>query len=233
MAKRSVQTETVLNTHGGKRKNAGRVQTKARRSEAHRRREAITPAECAHVVIRVERVVGGLRRWKCYRAINRALRVVATRAAFRIVHASIQRTHVHLLVEADDAGALASGMQGFQISAARQLNRELGRERGGVFVDRYHATVIRSPVPCRNALNYILNNWRKHQEQHVRGREHWILDGFSSAIRFARWREKPVWRMPEGYDPLAVSAPATWLVRAGWAKAAPISMYATPARRPG
>ena len=232
MSKRNAQTEMVLNTHGGKRAGAGRKQTNARKCEAHRKREAITPTECAHVVIRVDREVGGLRRWKCYRAINRALRVVAGRAAFRIVHASIQRTHVHLLVEAEDAAALASGMQGFQISAARQLNRELGRKRGGVFVDRYHATVIRSPMQCRNALNYILNNWRKHQEQHARGREHWVLDAFSSAIRFAGWREQATWLLPAGYEPLAVCAATSWLVRAGWAKAAPISMHTTPAQRP-
>ena len=232
MPKRNPQIEMSLNTHGGKRAGAGRKQTKARKCEPHRTREAIRPTECAHVVIRVEREVGGLRRWKCYRAINRALRVVLPRAAFRIVHASIQRTHVHLLVEAEDAGALASGMQGFQISAARQLNRELGRKRGGVFVDRYHATVIRSPVQCRNALNYILNNWRKHEEERTRGHEHWILDAFSSSVRFEGWREKPKWAPVPRYDPLAVGAAKSWLVRAGWSKAPALSMYATPSQRP-
>ncbi len=166
------------------------------------------------------------------RAINRALRVVLPRTAVRIVHASIQRTHVHLLVQADDAGALASGMQGFQISAARQLDRELGRKRGGVFVDRYHATVIRSPVQCRTALTYTLNNWRKHHEPRTRGPEHWILDAFSSAVRFEGWREQPTSDPVPRYDPLAVAAAKSWLVRAGWAKAPALSMYATPSQRP-
>ena len=41
---------------------------------------------------------------------------------FRIVHLSIQRTHVHLLVEANSKGNSRRGMQGFQISAAKHLN---------------------------------------------------------------------------------------------------------------
>jgi len=41
------------------------------------------------------------------------------RSGPRILHVSTQRTHIHLLVEADHKDALASGMQGFQISAAK------------------------------------------------------------------------------------------------------------------
>ena len=49
------------------------------------------------------------------------------RTDFRIVHISIQSNHIHLLVEANDPEALARGMQAFQISAARKLNKLLGR----------------------------------------------------------------------------------------------------------
>jgi hypothetical protein len=38
---------------------------------------------------------------------------------------------VHLLVEAKDKAALARGMQGFQISAAKQLNRAISKRRPG------------------------------------------------------------------------------------------------------
>ncbi len=205
-----------------------------RKSEPHRVRPPIIATECAHVVIRVGEPVGALRRWKCYRAVNRALRITLQRAAFRIVHASIQRTHVHLLVEAADATQLARGMQGFQISAARHLNRAIGRPRGNVFIDRYHATVIRSPTQCRNAVAYVLNNWRKHHEDHARhGRDGRgaFLDAFSSAIRFTGWAEShPPWRVPSHYDPLAVAHAQTWLLRAGWANGASISMHEVPSR---
>jgi hypothetical protein len=66
------------------------------------------------------------------------------------VHISLQRTHVHMLVEADHKAALARGMQGFLISAARNINTALGdgqrRRRGNVFADRYHVEVITTPT---------------------------------------------------------------------------------------
>jgi hypothetical protein len=71
---------------------------------------------------------------------------------------------VHLLVEADDKDALASGMQGFQISAAKHLNAALSRgkpgqrRRGSVFPDRYHAEIITSPRQARHAIAYVLLN---------------------------------------------------------------------------
>jgi hypothetical protein len=40
-----------------------------------------------------------------------------------------------LIVEADDAAALARGIQGVEISAARHINRVLARRRGQVFGD--------------------------------------------------------------------------------------------------
>ena len=82
----------------------------------------------------------------------------------RIVHASIQREHIHLLIEAETKGELSRGMQGFTISAAKQVNRALGRKNGRVFSDRYHSEVITTPRRARHALAYVLNNWRKHGE---------------------------------------------------------------------
>ena len=57
--------------------------------------------------------------------------MTARRADFRICHVSIQATHVHLLVEADDRMALARGMQGFQIACARRFNQLQLRARRG------------------------------------------------------------------------------------------------------
>jgi REP element-mobilizing transposase RayT len=41
----------------------------------------------------------------------------------RIVHLSIQRSHIHLLIEACDRKALASGVRAFAISAAKVPGR--------------------------------------------------------------------------------------------------------------
>ncbi len=85
----------------------------------------------------------------------------AQRATFRVVHFSVQRDHVHLLVEASNRITLSSGMRGLAIRIARRLNRAL-RRRGSVFGDRWHGHALRSPREVRNALAYVLFNGTKH-----------------------------------------------------------------------
>jgi len=75
----------------------------------------------------------------------------ASREWFRIVHFSVQATHIHLVVEADDKLALARGVQGLAVRLARAVNRLL-RRRGRVFAERYHARPLTSPRAVRNAI---------------------------------------------------------------------------------
>jgi REP element-mobilizing transposase RayT len=176
--------------------------------------------------LRVVPEVGSLRRRFTYHAVREATLTIARREDFRIVHVSLQRTHVHLLVEARDKYALASGMQGFQISAAKHLNAAISkrrpgpRRRGTVFPDRYHAEIITSPRQARHTLSYVLSNFRKHKEDLVAPASTWTIDWFSTAIMFPGWAEygdQPFfWRSPPTYDPLVVYQPRTWLLREGW-----------------
>src|SRR5215510_11991613 len=155
---------------GGKRRGAGRPPKGRWAGSPHKERPFLNARYPVHVVLRAIRTVGSLRRRCVYQAIREATLITARREDFRIVHLSIQRTHVHLLVEAKDKEALASGMQGFQISAAKHLNAAISkgkpgpRRRGTVFPDRYHAEIITSPRQARHCVAYVLNNWRKHQE---------------------------------------------------------------------
>ena len=75
-------------------------------------------------------------------AVSACAITAAKRDDFHIVHASVQGTHVHLIIEAQHRMALAKGMQGFEISAAKHLNRAVPRRRGSVFSDRYHAPCV-------------------------------------------------------------------------------------------
>jgi REP element-mobilizing transposase RayT len=230
----------VEKRRGGKRRGAGRPAKGARASEAHKRRPFLDARHPVHVVLRVERVVGALRRRLVYRAVRAATQVVLRRADFRIVHLSIQRTHLHLLVEANSKAALAAGMQSFQISAAKRLNAAISqdrpgpRRRGRVFPDRYHAETVTSPTQAHHALSYVINNWRKHQEDRGEGR-HWSFDPYSSASRFSDWLEDGEAAFglfqPPLFKPLAVQPPRTWLLREGWKKAGPISCHSVPSRR--
>jgi putative transposase len=137
------------------------------------------------------------------------------RVAFR-VQASIQHNHVHLLIEADDKRALAHGVRAFMISAARRLNRAVGRT-GAVF-ERYHATVVGSPRQARAAIAYVINNWRRHREDLSGPRQRRTpVDPYSSGPRFGGWRAPPArLGLPDGYQPLPVVPARSWLLTIGW-----------------
>jgi len=208
---------------GGKRTGAGRPKKGERASERHKRRESFKKSEPVHVTIRVARDVASLRGFETYQAIREALVTTYARNLIRIVHISVQGTHIHLLVEANSRMALARGMQGFEIAAAKNLNRAVSKRtgkklRGTVFPDRYHAVVIRSPRQARNNLAYVLNNWRRHGESTQQLATRWAVDPFSSAVSFDGFRDLDATSIswPETYRPLPVFKPRTWLLSTGW-----------------
>jgi len=245
--KRHIQTELDLKRdkngqrRGRSNKRAGRKPNGPRAGVSHRTRAELDRRQPLHVTLRVTDAIGWLRRLDMYAAIRRALRVVSERRnEFRIVHMSVQNTHLHMICEANNKGALTLGMQSFQISAAKHLNAAYSRRRrlplrrrGRVFTDRYHATSLDSPTRVRNALSYVINNWRRHQVDRDavytldRGR----LDPYASGIFFAGWRRtflaKP-FPLPDGYEPPLVAQPESWLLRVGWSKARPIGMFEVP-----
>jgi hypothetical protein len=102
-------------------------------------------------------------------------------------------------------GSPARGVQGLAIRVARAVNRVLARQ-GPVWGDRYHARALATPREVRNALVYVLANWRKH----VRGAVG--LDPRSSAGWFDGWRSPSA----RSSDPPPVARARTWLARVGW-----------------
>jgi REP element-mobilizing transposase RayT len=179
-----------------------------------------------HIVLRVTQEIGRLRRAKAYAAVRLAMSalVLAGRTSFRVVHVSIQRHHIHLLCEADDRLALANGVRALCVSTARRLNALVSEERGQprrgrVFTDRYHATTISKPRQARHALAYVLNNWRRHREDHAGlGEARAQVDRYSSGIAFGGWAERDgaPFAWPTGFEPLPIAAPQTWLLQGGW-----------------
>ena len=141
----------MRNAWGGSRPGAGRPAKHAIASERHHRRPEVSPRHPVHVVARVVPGVRRLRALTGRRAIAHAVTVSLARSEFRIVHVSVLARRVELVVEADDRIALARGMQGFQIAAARALNRALGR-RGTVFADRYRPRPLATRAAVRAAL---------------------------------------------------------------------------------
>ena len=209
---------------GGARPGAGRPRLPVghRRQPDHRRRPELSRHHPVHVTLRAHRDIGRLRRSAAYAAIREATAVVVGRTDFRIVHLSIQHNHVHLIVEADDKRALASGLRAFTISATRRLNAAVGR-RGAGF-ERYHLTILRTPRQVRHALAYVLGNWRRHRE-HLGGavQARTPVDPYSSGPSFTGWRRLPPdLGLPRTYKPLLVCGARTWLLARGWREHHPL-----------
>jgi len=148
--------------------------------------------------------VPSLRDDLLFVAVRAALAAAST-TRFRVLHFSVQHDHLHLLVEADEPTGFERGVRGLAIRVAKAVNRILGR-RGQVWADRYHARLLRTPREVRNALVYVLNNWRKH----IPGARR--LDPRSSAAWFNGWFKLPA--RPSGAQPVAEAR--TWLAAVGW-----------------
>jgi hypothetical protein len=140
-----------------------------------------------------------------------------------VIHFSVQRDHVHLLIEADSRRARTHGLQGLAIRCARAINRRL-RRKGRVWAQRFHARALGSPIEMRRGLVYVLLNFRKHLRASAG------IDPCSSGPWFAGWRES---HPPVGC-PCPVAAPLTWLASQGWLRAGgPIDWHEAPAPAPG
>ncbi|MEO1484005.1 MAG: transposase, partial [Myxococcota bacterium] len=189
------------------------------------------------------------------KVIRGAITKCRERNGGRVVQWSVQRDHIHLLVEAHGAPALAKAMQGLSVCIARRLNKALGR-RGPAFQDRYHAHILKTPREVRHALAYVLNNARRHAAQRGLRLPRAFVDPCSSAAHFDGWKSPPKVpehdssggaRVAEGRPaegrpaptrrehlpraiPPPVAAPRTWLLSTGWRRHGLISSSETPGR---
>jgi REP element-mobilizing transposase RayT len=190
---------------------------------AHARRQV--SARCPlHVTLRVQRHVWQLRSRRCFRVLERAFYRGNDRFGGRVCHFSVQHNHIHLIVEADDARALARALQGLSIRMAKGLNRVMGRH-GGVFADRYHARSLRTPTEVRNVLVYVLANRRKHRPP-----EHPLRGGWLDPCSSSAWFEGFGAPHAPRYYPGPVAPAATWLLTRGYRRGGgPLDLEEAPA----
>jgi REP element-mobilizing transposase RayT len=162
-----------------------------------------------------------LRAERTWRVVRAGLDAAKERFGARVVHFSVQRDHLHLIVEAADVRALMRAMRALAIRLAMRLNR-WWRRRGRVFADRYHARVLRTPREVRHVLAYVLLNGRRHGVARVG------IDPCSSGAWFDGWAGLSV-RPPAATA--VVAAARTWLLRLGWRRHGPIRFGEVPGRR--
>jgi REP element-mobilizing transposase RayT len=181
-----------------------------------------------HATWRLVSGVASLRRDFLARIARGAIRQSQSET-FRVVEFSVQTNHLHLLVEANGAAALADGMQTLGVRLALRLNRKLGR-RGKLFATRYHARVLRTPRDVRKVVRYVLLDARHHARRALARR--WI-DPYSSAPWFTGWARpldtstRPVRDLVR--EPRPTAAARTWLLATGWRRHGPLAFDDAPA----
>lgn len=182
--RRSARSRPRSANWGGARPGAGRPPRGPTSSEPHKRRPRIAGNQPVHITARVLPAVGSLRRARARAAIRRALTTSLARTDFRIVELELRAHQLELVVEADHHRALARGMQGFLIAAARYLNRSAGR-RGEVFPDRYRARVLATRRAVRAAIAAL------PARERVCAPVSWLLRVEAQPPALARRRHRP------------------------------------------
>lgn len=179
-----------------------------------------------HVSLKLRERHPELRTRDYYHAIRKVLATFLGREDIRFVHASVQNTHLHFLVEAESKRALTRGMQSLTVALSYAIG---GGRRTVTFRERYHATQITTPRQARNALAYVLNNWRRHREDCVSLRHFQApVDAYSSGVTFTGWAGPPPFTLPRGYDPLPMSPARTELLARSWRRFGLIDPFERP-----
>jgi REP element-mobilizing transposase RayT len=213
MTRQERQLALLFHSHGGERDGAGRKPASKRPPVHHVRRPKVPVGSPAHVTLRVRHGVPSLRSRRFIREFQARLRRGCERGEFRVCHYSIQRDHVHFVVEAAGKEALGRGMKSVGTRLARTVNRVFER-KGPALFGRYHLRVLRTPREVRHALAYVLLNARKHWNKRKGIAPPVLLDIASSGAWFDGWKRPPPTAEPAGAPPVA--RPRFWLLREGW-----------------
>jgi REP element-mobilizing transposase RayT len=165
----------------------------------------------AHVTVKVVKDLPSLRREAEFRVLVGVFEESCEREGFRLVHFSVQHSHLHMIVEAESRAELTSGMRALLVRVSRGLNT-LWERRGQVVAERFHEHLLRTPREVRNALAYVLNNARRHGARISTT----CPDSRSSGLFFDGWLDFAAFHMPDLVRPVA--AACSWILTVGWRK---------------
>lgn len=231
MARRSArQTNLRFRTWGGRRAGSGRKRAASRIGLLpHQSRPPVDARVPVHVTLRAVRASPNLRTQRVAAVVVDEIRRASTKG-FRLLHFSIQENHLHVIAEADDGVALSRGVQRLASRIARRLNLLVARH-GRLWRERYHRRDLPTPRQFRNALVYVIFNFRKHAHGAERRRRMTVLDGLSSAFWLDAWASRDTLALVRSAraGPAPVSRARTWLASRGWHRAGLLRPWETPA----
>jgi putative transposase len=233
--RKSKQLELDLLAWGGRRPGAGRKRARANIGlQPHAPRPVFDRHVPVHVTMRAMKGVPRMRAQAIAALIYDEFRRASAKG-FRLLQFSIQDDHLHALAEAADAEALSRGMQRLAARIARRVNMLVGR-RGRFWKERYHRRDLATPRQFRNALVYVLQNFRKHARPSARAACARELDGHSSAKWVDDWCDERLReRLSEARaraGPRPTAEPVTWIARVGWKRHGKLDPRESP-RLPG
>jgi hypothetical protein len=218
MKTRVRQQEFGFTNWGGKRRGAGRKPKGGRALVSHARRARLAARYPVLVTMRLVAGLASLRAKGAHASLRDAF-AASTSETFHVVEYSVQSNHLHLLVESRDERTLSRGMIGLAVRIVSRLNKLL-RRAGALFVDRYHARILRTPSEVRRALVYLLQNARKHGAWVAR-----FADVYSSGPTFDGWRGRA---SAADSSPGLLARAKTWLLAVGWRRLGLIGLLELP-----
>jgi REP element-mobilizing transposase RayT len=197
---------------GGPRPGSGPKKKQWRKGAPHRVRLSPDGWRAHHVTLSRKPGLPLLRTKEIFFFTLETLRALKEREDFRLVAWTLQRNHLHLLVEVPSRRALSRNLQGLQVRLAKGWNRIWGR-RGKVFAGRFFSRLIEGSHEGRKVLAYVLKNHLRHG-LHLRS----CVDPAGSALWMDVWLEREAWlkerkRFKVEEDPSPVSPPRTEVLR--------------------
>ncbi len=197
---------------GGARKGAGKKKKRWREGAPHRRR--VSPRRWAshHVTLSLKRDCPSLRTNPTFFFALQVFQEEKKRPGFRLLAWTLQRNHLHLVVEAASPEALSRSIQGIQVRLARRWNR-IWKRKGRVFAGRFHSRIVQSPGDARRVLAYVLKNHLRHGVKIP-----CPVDPGSSGLWTDVWLEREVWlearkKFKVEEDPPPLAPPATEIMK--------------------
>jgi hypothetical protein len=141
----------------------------------HRSRPTLPAGKPLHVTLKSDhKSIATFRKKIVYKEIRAAMKR-ARLLGVRIVAYTVQRDHLHLLLEANNSLELGNAMRAMSISLSKRLSFLNGKKLK-VFKQRYHLHILNSLREIRHAIKYIFSNGKKHGATNSHG------DWYSSQV---------------------------------------------------
>jgi len=158
--RKNKQTRTIYNPRAAGRP---RVLTLSERKTRiyHQSRPVLPKDRPLHVTIKFDKTqIANLRNKLFYREIRKSLQRLRAKGV-RLIEFSVQKDHIHFLLEAGNKLLLGKAMRALSISLSKRFSLLLNRKIKAL-KNRYHLHILNTRKELKNARHYILNNSTNH-----------------------------------------------------------------------